>query len=113
MQTKKNPGEALFDKYAVSPEKLYPTESYRDRNPIQKVQAMKGGKDAVESYLSKMYEKGDKDDTEKISQHCQCCSKAANRSTKPRAGGTAITERPYMEELTEYENERLQTIQEK
>ena len=62
-----------FDKYTVSPEKLYPTESYRDRNPIQKVQAMKGGKDAVESYLSKMYEKGDKDDTEKISQQCQFC----------------------------------------
>ena len=56
-----------FKKHAVSPEKLYPAELYKDKNPVQKVQALKGWKEAVELFLLKIYKKKERDmnDTEK------------------------------------------------
>ncbi|KAH3805296.1 hypothetical protein DPMN_133594 [Dreissena polymorpha] len=47
----KKAGIYPLDGNAVEREKLFPCESFTDNTPVQKVKAMKKGKDAVEAYL--------------------------------------------------------------
>ena len=112
MSAFKKSGIYPLDKHAVTPEKLYPTESYRDKNPLQKIQAMKRGKDAIEEYLSTKYEKKLTENSD-VTYHCPCCTKGNSRLSKPSAGGKAITESTFIEEITAYETEKEQKLTKK
>ena len=46
-------------------------------------------------------------DTDKLIQHCPCFSKAVNKSSKPRAGVTAIIEGAFLEDMAICESERM------
>ena len=86
MSAFKKGGIYPLDKHAVTPEKLYLTESYRDKNPLEKIKAMKRRRDAVEEYLSTKYEKKLTENSD-VTHHCPCCTKGTSRLSKPSAGG--------------------------
>jgi len=44
-------GLFLLNRTTVATEKLMPCEAFKDERPFQKVQALRGGKDAVLQYL--------------------------------------------------------------
>ncbi|XP_053374341.1 uncharacterized protein LOC128546943 [Mercenaria mercenaria] len=86
-------------KEVISPEKLIPCESFREDKPIEKVKAMKAGKDAVGEFLRIKEERQQR-------EMCSTCICGKKKVQKPNAAGTAITGDKYMEELEEYEKNK-------
>lgn len=93
-----------FQADVIQPESLYTCESFREEKPVEKVKAMKSGKEAVEKFLQSKEEEL----TANKSKHCRCqCScKKRKTSNKPDAGGKEITSDDYITCITNYENSR-------
>ncbi|KAH3749404.1 hypothetical protein DPMN_183902 [Dreissena polymorpha] len=78
-----------LNKNAVPSEKLVPCESFRDSTPLQKLQAERAGKQAVEEYHRAKTESP-------TPTTCRCQKKM---SAKPKPGGKLITSDAYIEEV--------------
>ena len=92
-----------FSKEAVKQHKLYPSESFIEENPVQKLRALKSGKEAVEQFLLNKVEK----QKPTLSCTCKCTCNAGKVKalvTKPKPGGAAITETEYLTVLEDYNN---------
>ena len=48
-----------FSEKVITPEKLFPTEVFRDEEPIKKVTAIKSGKEEVKTFLDEKHQKLD------------------------------------------------------
>ena len=76
---------------AITQEKFFPCESFRDKNPIGKVKAIKLGKKAVDDFLKDKYESvcenKENASEEQISQN--------KIKIRPNASGTVITDDDY------------------
>jgi hypothetical protein len=81
---------------AVSREKLFPCESFRENEPIEKIKAIKSGKEAVDQFLKFKMEKRTEQIEYKQCSKCRC-------SEKPRPGGKAITEEQFLTCLADYD----------
>ena len=46
-----------YSKQTISPDKLFPTEAFREKEPVKKVMALKAGKDEVKKFLELKIEK--------------------------------------------------------
>ena len=93
-----------FSKQTISPDKLFPTEAFREKEPVKKVMAMKGGKDEVKKFLELKIERMSAD-------KCCDCGKTNEKNDnatikRPSPGGLAITEGEYENRMTDYENAR-------
>ncbi|XP_053380044.1 jerky protein homolog-like [Mercenaria mercenaria] len=84
-----------LDRGVVHQEKLFPCESFREDRPLEKVAAIKSGKDAVEEFLRLKLESSQASQAEL--HQCQC--KKRKVSAKPKPGGRAITEDGYLEDI--------------
>ena len=89
---------------AIPNDKLLPCESFREDKPLEKVKAVRAGRDAVEEFLRLKLEK----QSMQAKEPCNCaCSKKSNASvTKPKAGGRAITDEDYIAAVIEYEQQK-------
>jgi hypothetical protein len=99
----KKTGIFPFCREAVPKEKLFPCESFQDDNPVQKVKALRSGKEAVEEYLKQKMEK-----QPEIQCACKCKPKeniTTTKRTKPKPSGRDITNPSFIDELTIYEKE--------
>ena len=100
----KKTGIFPFNTQVVEAHKLYPAEAFREVKSIEKVKALKKGKEEVEKFL--------KEKTDQM-QKCEVASfdkktkiEISHRSKKPSPGGTAITEKEFTEKLEDYENNK-------
>ena len=93
-----------FSQEAVSEEKLFPAEGFREDNPVEKIKAIKSGKVAVEEFLKMKLEQN------KPPVEPSKCPKFTcvidNKITKPKPGGRDITDDNFLKELEEYEANR-------
>ena len=95
-----------FLKDVIDKEKLFPSECFREDQPLEKVKAIKTGKDAVEEFLKLKVERIQ---SAKSCQECNTCknlkrSKESNVKTKP--GGTAITEKEFTDKMKTYKDKK-------
>ena len=106
----KKTGIYPLSKESVPPEKLFPSEIFREEEPLKKVQAIKGGKEAVDKFLSTKVQKSTE---EKCTCKCQCM-KANPSIVKPNPGGKEITEESFRKSLSEYQaNKSSNSVQPK
>lgn len=84
---------------AVAMEKLFPAEGFREENPVDKIKAIKSGKEAVEEFIRMKLE------PKKENSSCSCACKDKKKNMKrPKPGGKAITEDEFVQEIQDYEN---------
>lgn len=107
----KKTGIYPLNRQAIEVEKLYPCEAFRDETPIQKIVALKGGKEAVEEFFRVKFESGSNisQPTKNVSCNCDCSSKHKSTNKKPNPGGREITDTSYLEKITAYEIEKETT----
>ena len=86
----------------INKEKLFPSECFRDEEPLKKVQAIKSSQEAIMAYLQ---EKMDKN-TINMSMLSQKSEAKEPSNPKPKPGGQAITEAPYMTAFADHELEK-------
>ena len=80
---------------------MLPSESFREDKPLEKVKATKAGRDAVVEFLRLQ--------PMSAKEHCNLCAclkKPNASSTKPKAEGRAITDKDYLEAVTDYEMQK-------
>ena len=94
-----------FSSAIVAREKLFPCESFREDRPVEKVKAMKQGKEAVETFLQMKSEKVTSKES-KDSENCKCTRKRSLNSIRPKAGGKPITEDTFKDQLEDYESKK-------
>ena len=78
-----------FCRQVISDENLFPTEAFREKEPVKKMMAFKGGKEEVQKFLEMKIEKmcTNQNEDDKLSENKE------NVATKrPSPGGLAITE---------------------
>ena len=95
----RNTGIYTLPKESVPLEKLFSSEIFRENEPQKKIQAIKGGKEAVDKFLSTKVQKST---LEKCICKCQCI-KINSSTVKPNPGGKEITEESFRKSLTEYQ----------
>ena len=94
-----------FSSAIVAREKLFPSESFREDRPVEKVKAMKQGKEAVETFLQMKSEKVTSKES-KDSENCKCTCKKSLNCIRPKAGGKPITEDTFKDQLEDYESKK-------
>ncbi|KAH3696497.1 hypothetical protein DPMN_083962 [Dreissena polymorpha] len=100
-----------LDGNAVERTKLFPSKSFKDNTPVQKVKAMKKGKDAVEAYLQMKMETAEIPPNKACGCACTCPKvenpkNAKPRLSKPRPGEKNITDPSFMEILSQYDEHK-------
>jgi hypothetical protein len=95
----KKTGIHPFSPRVISEDKLYPAEAFREDQPVKKVTAMKGGKEELQKFLLDKSEKK------------MPVVKEAKPETlrRPQAGGLAITEPAFHQQIQEYESSKAST----
>lgn len=90
----------------VPKEKLFPSESFTDSTPVEKVTAIKAGKEALERYLLLKAER-------KMNCCCDCheTPQSSNKTpstsnSKPNPGGKAITEEEFVNAVEAHEKDK-------
>ena len=106
--------QAAFRKTGIHPydktidqHKLYPTEGFREKEPLKKVVALKSGKEAVEKFLQHKFEKIESE-KENINPSTKKADpeKVSEKLKRPNPGGQAITEDLYEKKIKAYEKTR-------
>jgi len=95
----KKTGIFPLNKDAIAAEKMMPCEPFRDETPVEKVHAMRGGKEAVDAYFLKKME------GQQVERACDCKTKK-KQTKRPKSGGKEITTAEFVEEMTAYETEK-------
>ncbi|KAH3772632.1 hypothetical protein DPMN_173973 [Dreissena polymorpha] len=95
----KKAGIFPLNRSAIASEKLLPCEPFRDDTPLQKADAMRGGKDAILDYLKNKVAQ-----TSVTSECCPCKLKTRRRS-RPNPSGREITDDQFMAEMDQLEKE--------
>ena len=93
-----------FSKDVIDKEKLFPSECFREDQPLEKVKAIKTGKDAVEEFLKLKVERIQ---SAKSCQECNTCKnlkRSKESNVKPKPGGTAITEKEFTDKMKTYKD---------
>ena len=94
-----------FSSAIVAREKLFPSESFREDRPVEKVKAMKQGQEAVETFLQMKSEKVTSKES-RDSENCKCTCKKSLNCIRPKAGGKPITEDTFKDQLEDYESKK-------
>lgn len=114
----KKTGIVPFSRDTVSEDQLYPAEAFREHEPVQKVMALKGGKDDVAKFLMKKIENMQSERKSKESSICDNPKQSENNDghtqtvvvnkapKRPSPGGQAITEEPFEKQLRTYESSK-------
>ena len=89
----------------IEPHKLYPSEGFREKEPLKKVVALKGGKEAVGKFLQQKFKKIESE-KENINPKTQNTEKVCEKLKRPSPGGQAITEMAYEKKIKAYEISR-------
>ena len=95
----KKTGIFPLNKDAIAAEKMMPCEPFRDETPVEKVHAMRGGKEAVDAYFLKKME------GQQVERACDCKTKK-KQTKRSKSGGKEITTAEFVEEMTAYETEK-------
>jgi len=75
----KKTGIFQLNKDAIAAEKMMPCEPFRDETPVEKVHAMRGGKEAVDAYFLKKIEE------RQVERPCDCkTKKEADKAAEKR-----------------------------
>jgi len=90
-----------LNRTTVATEKLMPCEAFRDELPLQKVQALRGGKEAVLQYLQQKV-------APTIPLEEQCCRCRQRKKSKPNHSGREITAEAFLQEVSTHEQEKEQ-----
>ena len=92
-----------FCRQVISDENLFPAEAFREKEPVKKVMAIKGGKEEVHKFLEMKIEKmcTHQNEDDKISENKE---KVATK--RPSPGGLAITEGDFEARLNDYEGKK-------
>ncbi|KAH3843767.1 hypothetical protein DPMN_117298 [Dreissena polymorpha] len=72
---------------AINKNKLFPCEAFRDKNPFEKLKAVKSGKESVDAYIKDMYIEKQVN----LLKSCECSSFYKARpsaSKRPKSSGT-------------------------
>jgi hypothetical protein len=108
----KKTGIFPFEPTVVPSDKFFPCETFREEKPVEKVKAIKSGREAVEEFLrmkeDKMHGKGDASGLEEPAP--KSCSKKRKFSSRPNASGVAITGDTYLQELETLEKRQEEAI---
>jgi len=91
-----------LNKNAVPSEKLMPCESFRDSTPLQKIKAVRAGKQAVDDYLQS------KSEAPTTNTSCKC-QKKMTTNPKSKPGGKMITSDAYIQEVETYDAQKKRT----
>ncbi|XP_060553673.1 uncharacterized protein LOC132714771 [Ruditapes philippinarum] len=86
----------------VSQDKLFPCETFREEKPIEKVCAIKSGKEAVQEFLRLKAENIKSPEPDASKCHCH----KRKLFVKPKPGGRAITEDTYLDDMNKYETDK-------
>ncbi|KAH3708958.1 hypothetical protein DPMN_068417 [Dreissena polymorpha] len=102
----KKTGIYPLDKTAISQNQLYPCEAFRDETPLQKINALCSGKEAIDAYLQKKADAEKNKTTVQTNKKCNCMNKRKKLS-KPNPGGKEITSEQYIEEVDLYSSQKV------
>jgi hypothetical protein len=97
----KKTGIYPYNREAIPVDRLLPCESFRDSTPLDKVAAIKQGKEAVQEYLSKKLAMS-------LSSAATTTTTTKQRvpSRRPPTSGREITSDDYIQEVEVYESEK-------
>lgn len=98
-----------LNKKCIPVEKTFPAEPFREKKAVEKVKAIKRGKEEVEKFLmdrvAEMQVENTKVQVAKTKGK-EDDGKVSTKTRKPTAGGREITEEEFRVQLNEYEEEK-------
>jgi hypothetical protein len=102
----KKTGIHPLNKEAINSTKLFPSEVFRDNTPLQKIAALKSGKESVDKYLQMKAEGTADAPFKECGCRCTCQGAEPTRIKKPKASGREITTPEYLEAISVYIQEK-------